>query len=32
MNYKKALEVSFDTLDTYDPGIKVRLMHSYEEK
>ncbi len=31
-NYKKALEVSFDTLDTYDPGIKVRLMHSYEEK
>ena len=31
-NYKKALEVSFDTLDTYDSGIKVRLMHSYEEK
>ena len=31
-NYTKALEVSFDTLDTYDPGIKVRLMHSYEEK
>lgn len=31
-NYKKALEVSFDTLDTFDPGIKVRLMHSYEEK
>ena len=31
-NYKKALDVSFDTLDTYDPGIKVRLMHSYEEK
>lgn len=30
--YKKALEVSFNTLDTYDPGIKVRLMHSYEEK
>ena len=29
-NYKKALEVSFNTLDTYDPGIKVRLMHSYE--
>ena len=29
-NYKKALEVSFDTLDTFDPGIKVRLMHSYE--
>jgi len=31
-NYKKALEISFNTLDTYDPGIKVRLMHSYEEK
>lgn len=31
-NYKKALEVSFDTLDTYDPGIKVRLMHSYENE
>lgn len=31
-NYKKALEVSFNTLDTFDPGIKVRLMHSYEEK
>lgn len=31
-NYKKALEVSFETLDTYDSGIKVRLMHSYEEK
>lgn len=31
-NYKKALEVSFDTLDTYDPGIKVRLMHSYESE
>lgn len=30
--YKKALEVSFDTLDTYDPGIKVRLMHSYESE
>ena len=26
-NYKKALEVSFETLDTYDTGIKVRLMH-----
>lgn len=31
-NYKKALEVSFDTLDTFDPGIKVRLMHSYENE
>lgn len=31
-NYKKALEVSFNTLDTYDPGIKVRLMHSYENE
>lgn len=31
-NYKKALEVSFDTLDTFDPGIKVRLMHSYESE
>ena len=29
-NYKKAMEISFNTLDTYDPGIKVRLMHSYE--
>lgn len=29
-NYKKALEVSFETLDTYDSGIKIRLMHSYE--
>ena len=31
-NYKKALEVSFETLDTYDTGIKVRLMHSYENE
>ena len=31
-NYKKALEVSFDTLDRFDPGIKVRLMHSYENE
>lgn len=31
-NYKKALEVSFNTLDTYDPGIKVRLVHSYENE
>ena len=31
-NYKKALEVSFDTLDTFDPGIKVRLVHSYENE
>lgn len=31
-NYKKALELSFEILDTYDPGIKVRLMHAYEEK